>query len=169
MFFVAKRKRKRKSSAKSSAKSQTRRSRAPFVGDQVLALYHLFGSCCCLGALSLIASLGLGVTAVTTNKQEALKHIQDKQAVDFLNNLTPQQGIIIFSAAAILFVFAIIYIRGIWLGRKWALFVSLLTSAPSADFAIYANQSDGRIGSVVPVVVAIYCVLRLLGSVGPKV
>ena len=154
---MAKRKRKRKSSAKSSAKSQTRRSRAPFVGDQVLALYHLFGSCCCLGALSLIASLGLGVTAVTTNKQEAIKHIKDKQAVDFLNNLTPQQGIIIF------------YIRGIWLGRKWALFVSLLTSAPSAAFAIYANQSDGRIGSVVPVVVAIYCVLRLLGSVGPKV
>ena len=132
-------------------------------------MYHFFGSCCCLGALSLIASLGLGVTAVTANKQEALKHIQDKQAVDFLNKLNPEQGVIIFSAAAILFIFAILYIRGIWLGRKWALFVSLLTSAPSAALAIYANQSDGRIGSLIPIVVAIYCLLRLLGSVGPKV
>lgn len=164
IFFVAKRKRKRKS----TTKPQVKRSKAPFVGDQILALYHLFGSCCCLGLLSLIGSLGLGVTAVTSNKQEAIKYIHDKQALEFLNKLTPDQGIIIFAAAGALFVFALLYIRAIWQGKKWAFWISLLTSAPSAGLTIYANQSGTNLGSLIPVIVAIYCILRLLGSVGPK-
>ena len=118
IFFVAKRKQYKKSPAKPISRSSAKRNRLPFVGDQILALYHFLGSCCCLGLLSLIASLGLGLTAMTANKKEVLKHIQDKQATEFLNKLTPEQGMILFAAAACLFIFAIMYIRAIWQGRK---------------------------------------------------
>lgn len=159
---------KKKAKRRRKSKPQVQRKKTPFVGDQILALYHFFGTCCVLGLLSLVGSLALGVSTVASNKNEVLKHVQNKDVTGFINGLKPDSGIIVFCIAGALFIFAILTIRATWQGRKWAFWVTLLTNAPGATLSAFAGQTDSRYGSLIPVVVSIYCILRLAGSVGPK-
>jgi hypothetical protein len=83
-------------------------------------------------------------------------------------------GIIIGSISLIIALIGLWFISSLWRGKKWALWLSLVLSIPSsmAPFGVVNyRSSDGStiyIAGGVSVLITIYCVLRVAGSVGPK-
>jgi uncharacterized membrane protein len=169
MFFVAKRKRKRKASPNSSAASRSRRFRAPFVGDQILAMYQMITCCCLNSVVALLAALAVKLDVATKVRADLHKYISNREVLSQINSMTEMQGYILFGAVGILAIFSIIYVVSTWKGRKWALILHLFLNLPGAAATIFFGQADQRFGSILSIVVAIYCMLRLFGSVGPRV
>ena len=164
MFFVAKRKTKRKS----PAKPQARRKKTPFVGDQILGLYSMFACCLQLGFLLGLAAIGMNLTFAKPLQDELPKYISDKELLTRVNDLLPSIGLTMSVLSIILFFFSIWYIRSIWQGRKWAIWLTILLNLPWAGIVIILGATDSKFGSILPVVVSFYCILRAAGSVGPK-
>ena len=164
IFFVAKRKKR----AKSRSKAQPKRTKAPFVGDQILALYQVIGSCCSVTSVTILASIALGYAFTTDLKKQIFAKVPDKEIQSYINGLGPTIGIVLYVLAAVLLIFSILYIRATWLGKKWAIWLHLLLNLPSAALTIVFIQADSRLGSILPIVISIYCLLRVAGSVGPK-
>ncbi len=79
--------------------------------------------------------------------------------------IRPEYGLTLGILALCLTVFSFALILGLWNSRKWALWLVLALHLPGAVFA--ASNSDIR--SAVPAIaVSIYCLLRVTGSLGPK-
>lgn len=159
---------KKKAKRKKPTKSQPKRNRKPFVGDQVLALYQTFGSCCSLTSLTILASIAVGLAFTTDIKKQILSKVQDKDIHTYIANLDPNLGYLFFGLAAALFVFSLVFVRATWLGRKWAIWLHLLLNLPGAIIALNFVPSESKVGICFPLIIAVYCLLRVMGSVGPK-
>ncbi|HWA83138.1 MAG TPA: hypothetical protein VG820_06895 [Fimbriimonadaceae bacterium] len=133
----------------------------PYIGDQILAVYQALASCLCLSLLSLgsIASLVL-----TAKPSFVLKFEKENpsEVWTYLND--PKNSAAIGIALAFIAFVLIGWIVATWRGRIWALVLHLALNTPSAVVGVMI----GRAYSVVlSILVAIYCVLRLSGNVGP--
>ena len=164
IFFVAKRKRKRKSPAAPPAKRNNR----PFVGDHILAMYQMIVCCFITTLLAGLASLATGLEFTTKYKTDLAKNISNKDIVTQINSLSATHGYILFGVVVVATIFSIAFVLSTWRGRKWALITHLALHLPSAAITIIVGTADGRYGSIPSLVIAFYCLLRLLGSIGPK-
>ncbi len=77
----------------------------------------------------------------------------------------PEYGLAIGTLALAMTVFSFFLIAGLWKSRKWALWFVLILHLPGAIIA--AVNLDVKTGAPI-LVVAVYCLLRVTGSVGPK-
>ncbi|HVT14386.1 MAG TPA: hypothetical protein VHE55_19135 [Fimbriimonadaceae bacterium] len=134
----------------------------PYIGDRILAVYQALASCLCLGLLSLgsVASLLLSAKPSfvlqfeKNNPSEAWKYLND-----------PKNSVAIGIALAFLAFLVIGWIVGTWRGRPWALVLHLAFNAPSAVVGVIVGQAYSV---VISILVAVYCVLRLTGTIGPS-
>ena len=167
MFFVAKRKRKRKSPTKSSP-SSPRRTNTPFIGDHILAMYQMIACCLMNVGFAFIASLLTGIEFTAKYKPELEKNISNRELLAQFQALNETHGYVLFGAVAVMTIFSIFFVMATWKGRRWAYVIHLILHLPSAALTILLGQADARFGSILSIVIAIYCLLRLFGSVGPK-
>ncbi len=128
----------------------------------------MFACCLQLAFLLGLAALGMNLTFAQPLRNELPKYITDKELLAKVSELLPTIGIAISILSIILFIFSIWYIRSIWVGRKWAIWLTILINLPWAAIVIILGATDSRFGSLLPVVVSFYCILRVAGSVGPK-
>lgn len=135
----------------------------PYIGDQILAGYQGLSSCCCLGLFSFVGAALLGVAAKPSIVEKAQKDYPS-DAWKYLSD--PKNTALIGGLLIALVIVDVFWIVGTWRGRRWALWLHLVLGAPGAIAGLMF--SDGRIGSILPGVVVIYCILRLAGHVGPN-
>ncbi len=141
-----------------------KRKKKPYVGDRILAGY-LFLSCS-LGNLILLlltaAAFGVAFAPSWRKAVEEQFRSFDLNALHLANYSL---------AIAILCVFAISFstwlIVATWRSRKWALWFTLLWGLPGAAASLTLG-GEYWMGAIVPTAVTIYCMLRVSGSVGPK-
>lgn len=161
---MAKKKAKRK---KRSASPKPRR-KSIFVGDQILAIYQTFGCCCWTVVLGLTSSIGLGLAFSDRVKESINKQVTNKDLVKAVNNLSQPIGIALAVSGVLLLLFGFFFVRATWQGRRWAFWLHLILSLPGAIAFATLQGADNRFVSILPLIISVYAVLRLAGSVGPK-
>ncbi len=164
IFFVAKRKRKRKSPTRTTPARKS----TPFIGDHILAMYQMLVCCALNAGVAFLASLAVGFELTNGYKKELAKKFSNKDIIQQINSLNETHGYILFGLVAVAIIFSIFFVIGTWRGRKWALITHLILHLPSAAITIVVGTADGRYGSIPSLIIAFYCLLRLLGSIGPK-
>jgi hypothetical protein len=169
MFFVAKRKRKKATKSTPARRSPNRSSsRRGFIWDHLLAIYHFLTTTVLLALLCVVGFVILKVPTVEEIGRELRKLVSDKKLLGQLNDLAPPVGISIIAVSTVLFILLIFHTRAVWQGRKWGMWLHLLIHFPGAAAAISLGTSNDRYGSIWPLIIAVFAILRLTGSVGPK-
>lgn len=96
------------------------------------------------------------------------KQVTDKKLLQQFDSFAPAVGISILVVTSILFILLILHTRAVWKGYRWGMWLHLILNLPGAAAAISLGTSIDRLGSIGPLIVAVYAVLRLTGTVGPK-
>lgn len=141
--------RRRKSRPRSALRAP--RSTKPFWGDQVLAAYHGIGCCVLAGFCFLLT--GVWGASIVNSPEPSLYLLKDP---------TPAFPFLALLVVCVLAVTGFFLCRGIWRGRKWAMWLDLLLHLPG----IASIYWDWR--AVFSAVVPLYLILRLAGGIGPK-
>ena len=162
---------KRRSSVKKGrrkkvASAPRRRSRAPFVGDQILATYHFLSCTCGFGILGVISALGFGVALGDWLPRAKEQLVANAPKVDWNQVFIPQFALVVGILALVLFLLGIWLGIGLWKGKRAALIIYCVLHFPVAALAIMGG-GQGQSAGILSIVVAVYCILRLAGSVGP--
>ncbi|MBS1728886.1 MAG: hypothetical protein JST51_19370 [Armatimonadetes bacterium] len=101
-------------------------------------------------------------------KKEMYKKVSDPSIRHTIDTMTQPTGIALIVLAVVYFIFTFFFGIATCQGRKWAIWLHFLLSLPSAVFVVLYGTEGIRFGSGVPIIVAVYCLLRILGAVGPK-
>lgn len=118
--------------------------------------------------MAFLASLITGLKFTATYKKDLVKAVPNKELLAQFNALNQTHGYILFGFVALSTIFSIFFVLGTWRGRKWAYILHLILHVPSAALTILLGQAQVQFGSILSIVIAIYCLLRVFGSVGPK-
>ena len=159
---------KRKAKRRKPRKSPVRKSRKPFVGDQILSMYAMLQCGCMSTIFAFIASTIAGLAFTEDFKTRIHAEPKLKDMVSQVDTLSPSVGIAILVFVGIFALLSIKFVLDTWKGRKWAIWIHFLLHAPSAAAPIIYGNSQAQMGSVIGIVIAIYCLLRIFGSVGPR-
>jgi hypothetical protein len=162
---VAKRKRKRKTAPNATS----RKKRGIFWGDGLLAFFYFLQGTILLIVLGVYASFGLSLEFVKPIKTDVLKQTTEASVRDLINNVNQIQGIGLAIALVGLVPLLFLLIRGIARGSKFAMIFVFLENAASITAMLMSTLNEARLGAILPILIMIYSLLRLFGSIGPKI
>ena len=131
-------------------------------------MYQMIVCCCTNSIVAAVAAMALRANFGASLRTELPKYISNKAVLTQLDSMTEYQAYILFGFVALATIFSIFFVIGTWRGRKWAYIIHVILHLPSAALTILIGQADARFGSILSIVIAIFCLLRLFGSVGPK-
>lgn len=163
MFYVAKKKATKKRRA-----SSPRRSSGPFWADALIAIIYLLKSLLLLGSLGLLVGMAFSVDFALQVRESILKQLTDPEIAQNLRSLDQIKGIGLSIVFVGLLPILFLFVRGIWNARKFPFFLVLLLEASNVALMLMSTKNEARLGAVLPIIVAIYSLLRLIGAVGPK-
>ena len=144
--------------------ARKRRSKKPFVGDQILACLTGFQCCGCVGLLGLMGAVAAGLTLKTQSVNTAISVASGYKIADLGTNLNLPAAV--FAGTAFLVAGFMIWLTiALWRGRKWSLWFMFLIHLPGA---LFAGISKDYGPSAIAVAVTIYTFLRISGNAGPK-
>jgi len=135
----------------------------PYIGDRILAAYQLLGSCCCLGTSSVLIAAGAALVA----KPPFVKDIQKQypgEAWKYLNDAKYTLAVALLLLLATIFVLC--WVVGTWRSRRWALWLHLIFHGSGGILGLFLETR--AVGEIVSLGIALYCALRLSGSLGEK-
>jgi hypothetical protein len=132
----------------------------PYIGDQILAILQGLTSCCFLGFLSSIAAVSFGI-AWKPSMVSQLRKDYPSEAWKFIQQ--PKYAIPVGLVLAAIAILTICWIVATWRGRRWAIWLHLITNAPGAVLGLVFGA---RAEAVLPILISVYCLLRLSGNLG---
>lgn len=133
------------------------------IGDRILAGYQALSSCLCLGFLSLLSAVSFRIAA----EPEFLSGLKrDYPSAPWASLLAPKYAVFLGVTLLVIAIADMCWIVATWRGRRWALWLHLILSSPSAVLGVVFGSS--HVATIASVVVVIYCVLRLSGQVDAK-
>ena len=135
----------------------------PFFGDKLLAAFHALTSCCGVSVLAVLSAGAFGFAGAASLRAEMRKSISDPGAAWMFD---PQSGIAVGILACSLAAFFVALTVGTWNSRRWALFTSLLLQILGGSLSYYWGATWTAL--IPNAIIAIYCLLRLTGGLGPK-
>lgn len=133
-----------------------------YVGDKLLATYQALTSCCGLSLVSTLALVSLGLAA----KPSVVRRFEKDYPSEIWRFLSdpkytlPVGILLVFSA-----VLDVCWIVATWRGRRGALRLHLISSGSGSVLGLILGRPSA--GLIFPLVVTVYCFLRLSGYVGP--
>lgn len=123
-------------------------------------------SCCLVTVLTAgLSAIALGVSSSASYRKELAK---TAPGVQWNEILSPANGMIISAIGTGIVILYVASVIGLWKSRKWAIWTMLIMNFLPAVIAIALRSYELNLGSLVTIVIAIYCVLRLTGTTGPK-
>ena len=166
MFFVAKRKTKRKSPTKPQVR---RKAKGSFWGDCLLAFLTFLHAFFLVGGLSVLASIGFDLEYSRQLKQDIIKNLPDSEAVNFVNGLNQSIAIGLVLAITGLIPLTFFFIRGIVRANRIALLLVILFEGVNIWLLLSSTKNEARFGTILPILILVYGLLRVFGAIGPKI
>lgn len=164
---MAKKKVAKKAKRKKSTTPRTRRASGPFWGDFLLILLYLLEGVFLLAGVGILSAIRLNLDFANPIKDEIMKQVKEQSIIQQMaadQILGIALALVFFGLIPIIFFF----LRGLWRGRKGAMLLVFLLNVFNVVMLVMAPQNEARFGAVLPILVLIFSLLRLTGTVGPK-
>ncbi len=144
--------------------ARRRKSKKPFVGDQVLACLSGFQCCGFVVIFGALGAIAAGAALNLEGKDAAVSETPGF-SIDRLPKGFNPSAMTLSITAFLVAAFMIWLTIALWRGRKWSLWFMFLTHLPGALLSAYTHDYGP---SVIGLAVTIYTFLRISGNAGPK-